>query len=937
MEKAMYRKTGYLHIIIMFCLVLLVAIPAGAYTLRGVVVDAATGEPVDFAGVSLRARVPQSVSTDADGRFRFAGVSGGVSVTVAMVGYGNVETALRVTRDTTLQIRLTPAVSHLREVVVTARESTGMTGGSLIDRAAMQHLQPTSFTDLLELLPGHISKDPDMSAANTITLRETGGVSATGVRGQVSADYAVASLGTSFVVDGMPVNTDANLQALPVSDGTTSARSTVNRGVDMRSLSTDNIESVEVLRGIPSAEYGNLTSGVVNIRRIRRPTPLTARFKADQFSKLFSVGKGFALHGHEHIINIDGGYLDSKTDPRDNLENFRRGNASVRGNFRWTRPWGLTELNVTADYAGTFDNSKVDPDLNLNKVDEYKSDNNRYAFATTLKLTPARGRIVRTVSASFNAAYEPSRLERRSQVAPQRASIAPTSMSAGVHDGRYLLSEYIADFVSDGKPLTMFAKVRADGQAGYGLWLHDYKGGLEWQFAKNYGHGQIYDLTKPLSAAWTTRPRDFSDIPALNTVSAFVEDNITMLVGADKLELQPGVRAQMFAGLDGRYRMSGRVYADPRINVRWSWRPFTVGGSPLRLTLGAGWGTTTKMPTVDYLFPQLKYTDFIQLNYYDVSDPERLSRVSLRTYINDPTNYNLRPARNNKWEVRLSSDWAGNEANVTFFSERMRSGFRYRNIYSPFTFDRYDAGAIDAGALTAPPSLEGLPYETVSVLSALSTPDNGTRIDKRGVEFQLSTARWQPLRTRLIVSGGWFRTTYTNSQRLQQSVTDVVGNVPVSDRYVGVYDDRDGRVNDQFSTNFTFDTQIPRWGLLFTTSVQCQWWLKTKALRRSGVPVAYISYIDGLEHEYTAADAAGQTDPLLAYLTRRYNDAAFNQFTVPLAMYVNFKATKQIGRWLRLSAFVNRIIDYLPDYKSNGLTIRRTSDAYFGMEINLTL
>ena len=34
-------------------------------------------------------------------------------------------------------------------------------------------------------------------------------------------------------------------------------RSTVNRGVDMRSISTDGIEQVEIIRGIPSVEYEN--------------------------------------------------------------------------------------------------------------------------------------------------------------------------------------------------------------------------------------------------------------------------------------------------------------------------------------------------------------------------------------------------------------------------------------------------------------------------------------------------------------------------------------------------------------------------------------------------------------------------------------------------------------------------------------------------------
>ena len=35
--------------------------------------------------------------------------------------------------------------------------------------------------------------------------------------------------------------------------------------------------------------------------------------------------------------------------------------------------------------------------------------------------------------------------------------------------------------------------------------------------------------------------------------------------------------------------------------------------------------------------------------------------------------------------------------------------------------------------------------------------------------------------------------------------------------------------------------------------------------------------------------------------------------------------------------FANRILDYLPSYKMNGLLIRRNVDPYFGMELNFTL
>ena len=169
---------------------------------------------------------------------------------------------------------------------------------------------------------------------------------------------------------------------------------------------------------------------------------------------------------------------------------------------------------------------------------------------------------------------------------------------------------------------------------------------------------------------------------------------------------------------------------------------------------------------------------------------------------------------------------------------------------------------------------------------------------------------------------------------LYSPVNDVVGSQPVSDLYVGIYNTNDGRVNDQINTNFMFDTQIPRWGLVFSTSIQCMWHVKSTRLWENGVPTSYISALDGQIHPY---DNAAQQDLLLQYLVKNYNDAAYRTVTIPTALYVNLKATKKIGKWLKLSAFVNRILDYLPDYDSNGVTIRRYADAYFGMEATLTL
>lgn len=914
---------------------LTVALIARAVTLTGRVTDSVGGEPLEFASVSVD-NGAYFCQTGSDGRFALNIPDGAHKLRVSYVGYQTATVDIAPgSGSRTVDIALTPSATNLKEVVITAREGEGLTSTSRIDREAMQHLQPTSFTDLLELLPGNISRDPDTGSANTITLRETGNLSATGARTS-NDDYAITSLGTQFVVDGAPMATDADLQSIPTSDASdpSARRSVTNKGIDMRAISTDNIESVEIVRGIPSAEYGNLTSGVVNIKRIRRSTPFTFRFKADEYSKLFSASKGIALGASGHVINLDAGYLDSKTDPRNPLENYRRLTAGVRPTLRFRSASTEIVWNSGVDYTGSFDDAKTDPDLNYNKIDEYRSSYNKISFISDLNIGFQRTTLIENLVLNVAASYQHDEIKRRKQVAPQRASVAPTSMDEGVHDGHYLLGEYIADYRVDGRPLALNLRLKASGKAGEKALLCQYKAGFEWSFSKNYGQGQVYDLERPLSAAWTTRPRRFSDIPGLHVASAFAETDLSLNIsGGSKAELRAGVRAVSLPLLDRSYWLSGRVYADPRFNAAWHF-PTIEAGRELRFMIACGWGMTTKMPTIDYLFPQTHYNDLVQLNYYDTTHPDQWSRVSLRTYRVDAANRNLRAARNSKRELRFSASWGNNRLSVTYFDERLRSGFRYTPVYDTYAYRLYDASAIDPTALSAPPALDNLPYTDVAVLDGFRRPGNGTRIDKQGVEYQISTERWMPLRTSLTINGAWFRSTYSNSQMLYSTVNDVVGNQAVSDMFVGIYDTTDGRVNEQFNTNFMFDTQIPRWGLVFSTTLQCMWYVKTTRLRDNPVPSFYLSAADGEIHPFTAESAS---DPILRYLVKSYNDDSYRTQRIPTALYLNLKATKRIGRWLNLSAFVNRILDYLPDYRSNGLTVRRYSDAYFGMEAVITL
>lgn len=898
------------------------------------VVDAKTQEAIVGAVVTQKSSKKVLAITDIDGKCELSSSYEGNLVVITYVGYKSLTIPLK----NHAIIPLRQNATALGEVVVTARASDGPVTSSIIGRDAMTHLQPNSIADLMELLPGGYAKDPNMCEANTITLRETGTMGAYGAITK-NNNYSISSLGTQFMVDGVPISTDANLQYSPLSDTQSSAssstvennRNITNRGVDMRSISTDDIESVEVVRGIPSVEYGNLTSGLINIKKIRRAIPLTARFKADGYSKLFSLGKGLQLDGEGNsILNVDLGYMDSKIDPTDNFENYKRVTGALRYTLRGDRKEKIKwQWNSAFDYSGSFDDSKSDPDINYGRVDEYKSSYSRLALTNGFNVKMPKSWF-KELDVNTLVSLQLDRLRQTRLVAPQRYGIVPLSWSDGENEAQAVYAEYTAHYLCDGKPFNAYVKVK--GVMGFKTpyTLHTIKVGANWDLAKNFGRGQVYDMHHPLSVSgWSSRPRKYSDIPSLQNFSLFAEELMKANVGKCQLELMVGLRLNTLLGLERQFDMSGKYYADPRANLAWHLPKFKLGGKPMSISLNGGYGITTKMPTLNYLYPDKYYSNFICMAYYDTANPEQDSKFVVHTYVQDPTNYHIKPARNHKWEIRMDMDWNDNRLSVDYFRESMTSGFRYSTIYGVYDYKSYDVTQMAAGM-----DYTTLPYENKRVLDGYQQASNGSELVKQGIELAFTSQRIRCLRTRINVTGAWFHTKYTNSQPLFSPVSTVIDGRAVREKYVGLYNWNDGRENDRLNTNVTFDTQIPEWKLIFTTSVQCMWMIRTKQMWKNGTPMAYMSYVDGQLHDFKDAD---RSDPYLMQLVRTYNEEQFKPFTVPMSMLVNLKVTKEIGKYMRLSFFANKILDYLPDYTANGKVIRRNASPYFGVEAGFTI
>ena len=162
-------------------------------------------------------------------------------------------------------------------------------------------------------------------------------------------------------------------------DRTSGKRNFANAGVDMRTLSTDDIQEVTIIRGIPSVQYGDLTSGLVKVKRRKGGNDISARFKADMDTKLFYLSKAFEWQEKKLSLNLSADYLNNKAEPRNLLETYQRITISARLNKRWhTKPLNFNS-SFNLDYGGSFDNDKKDPQFNHGGIDKYKSKYNRYA------------------------------------------------------------------------------------------------------------------------------------------------------------------------------------------------------------------------------------------------------------------------------------------------------------------------------------------------------------------------------------------------------------------------------------------------------------------------------------------------------------------------------------------------------------------------------
>ncbi len=924
--------------------------PAARFPVSGTVVEAGSGEPLMMASVVVRELGIWAV-TDAEGHFSLAGVPvGKQELEFVLLGYETKVVPVGVKGPMAgLHVELAVTSLSLDAVVVTAREGGEITTASKISKQTIEHIQPSSLKDVMQLLPGAVTENPSLTQANVLSIRDIG-------------TSAAGAAGTALIVDGASFSNDANLQMLSTAtamgSGESNVASTAGSGVDARQVSTDNIESVEVVRGIPSVVYGDLTSGAVVVKTKAGVTPWEVRLKADPQIKQVSFGKGFALGEKAGILNFDADYAHAYSDVRSPSSAYNRFNFQTgwSGNFK-------KKFTVNAKLRAGWSNATnaSDPDLLLDELSQERDRSLRLNVNGRWILNkPWITNVEYLVSGSIADQFSRSRVYQGS------AGRTPTSgaMIDGENEAFFTPAQYYSDVKVYGVPVDAQARMTAHQLGSYGAVTNKVLAGVEWKMRGNLGVGKVFDPAMPPSpgSASAFRERSYRDIPFLHNLTGYLEDNFKVPLGSTQLEIQAGARlGAIFAPGVNTDAFFG---VEPRVNGRYT---LVKRPSGLReLVLRGGWGVSWKMPSMIYLYPEPAYKDMVSF-YYNDFDARDYGLAVITTKRAETSNSALKPQRSRNIEVALEFETDKTGGSLVWFDERMTDGYGFVTEYEPMVYTRYgytwSGGTPSQVVLPSGADLvwriggvtmdgQRLPSITDTTFMALSRPVNGISTDKWGVEFTFDLARIPALGTSVNVSGAYIQITTHNTgytQRLYAG-TSSGRTYPWVGIYGGSSTTSNGSVKERFNTNVRFITNIPKLAMVVTLTAQMVFFESTRNLCEfAGGDLPYFEDGTWKVNPLYIMDRAGrvqpftremQADPQYRNLILTTNtETYYVKQSYPFYGMLNLRLSKEIGKVATVSFYANNILN-LRGRVRNSVTHYpndRNTPLYFGAEVKISI
>lgn len=918
-------------------------VPTKRCTVSGSISESGTGVPVAGAVVRL-GRDYLWTTADAAGNFTFDNVyEGKYAIEVSCLGYVTVSLGIKVTENLPpLEIVLQENSLALDEVVVTAKAKDGTGTSHSLGRDALNHLQISNMTDVAALLPGGKTVNPDLTSDNVLSLREGGSAAGN------------ASFGTAVEVDGVRFGNNASFSGMS--------------GVSTRSVAVENIESIEVITGVPSAEYGDLNSGIVKINTRRGRTPVNVTFTVNPRLYQASASKGIDLQKERGILNVSAEWARAVKRIVSPYQSYTRSGMSMTYSNTFRKVLRF-EASASGNIGGM--NTKDDPDAFRGEFS--KERNNVFRGSTSMTwLLNRPGVTDLKFDASVNFCDNLLHYHKFESHGSQQPAVH--SVTEGYFLAERLPLTYFSDCITDSKELDFAASVKYNWHVRWDEVRSSLKAGIQWKANGNAGKGEYYE--DPSLAANKYRPRPYRDYPFMHNLSLYAEEHLTVPVGETRLEVTAGLRLE-------NVFIKGTQYSDmttlsPRLNAKWR---FTDS-----FALRGGWGITEKLPSYYILYPKPEYRD---IQTFGLSHGGDASYVYYTMPYMMRYNPDLKWQRNRNSELGIDLSFLGTKISLVGFYNVTASPYSFINIYDPYSYNiwqRPDGFSVPSNPQIKVDSSTGAVYVgdgsgtwtpmdlkvTDRTFAKSNSQGNGADVHRAGAELVVEFPEIRPLRTVFRLDASYAYTGYLDD-RLSYYYQDGWSHTSLPNRsyqYVGIYANggssnhvANGKVTHNLDANLTAITHIPQARLVVTCRLEMAFLRLSRNLSEHGgatyafnvgetdnvpaggniydgtsytavYPVAYMD-LDGNVHPFTAEEAA---DPEYANLILKSANAyTFARDGYGPYLSANLSITKEIGDHVSLSFFANNFTNSRPYVKSfaTGVGAIFTPAFYYGLTCRL--
>lgn len=915
------------------------------YSVEGVVLEAETQTPVIGAVVRIGSDYLWT-TTDIDGAFSFVNVEkGGWTVEVSCLGYVSMTAELKVTGDVEgLKYLLYENSLALDEVVVTAQKAKDGLGTSHnLGRDALNHLQLSNTTDIAALLPGGKTVNPDLTAENAFSLREGG--SKTGN----------AAFGTAVEVDGVRLGNNASFGEMG--------------GTDTRSVAVENIESIEVITGVPSAEYGDLNSGMVKINTRKGRTPVNVTFSVNPRTYQASVSKGIDLQEDNGVLNLSAEWARAVKKLISPYQSYTRTGITLGYTNTFAKVLRF-EAGFTGNIGGM--NTKDDPDAFTGEFQ--KERDNVFRGNTSLTWMLNRSWVTNLkFDASVNFNDNLFRYHKYESYASNQPAVH--AEQAGYFLAERLPLTYFSDQVTDSKELDFAASLKYNWHKRWDDVKSFLKAGVQWKANGNVGQGEYYE--DPALAANGYRPRPYTEYPFMHNLSVYAEEHLTLPIAHTKLEITAGLRMENVFIKNSLY--NNKTTFSPRFNAKWQLTD--------ALAIRGGWGITEKLPSYYILYPKQEYRDIQTYGFSHGSQTSYIYYTQPYTVVYNPE---LRWQRNSNSEFAIDAAFADWKISLVGFCNLTKGPYNFLDVYEPYSYDILQKPAdftmpsdpqIIVDEQTGMLYIRGAQEEywtpmdvkvTDRTFAKSTMQNNGADVTRAGAELVVEFPEIRPVRTTFRFDAAYTYTKYLNEQiaAYYQKGWSHTYLPNRSYQYVGLYANggssssvANGKVTHNLDANLTAITHIPQARLIITCRLEMSLLRRSRNISQyNGADYAYtinesdnkatggniydgksytairpVSYmdLDGNVHPFTDAEAA---DPAFANLILVSPNAyIFAQDGYGAYMSANLSITKEIGDHVSLSFFANNFTNSRPYVKSmaTGMGTIFTPAFYYGLTCRL--